>query len=49
MTNFDEPEKSEHMDMSSHLESSMADDNHHILLDQSNDAGFIPNRQDNYN
>ena len=47
MTNFEEPEKSEHMDMSSHMESSI-DNNHHILLDQSNDAGFIPNRQDTF-
>ena len=37
MTNFEEQEKSEHMYMSSHVDSSVCDDHNQILLDQSND------------
>ena len=44
MTNFDEQIKSEHMDMSSHLESSMDHDHQVLLLDQSNDVGMLPNK-----
>ena len=35
------------MDMSSHMESSM-DNNNHILLDQSNDVGLMPNQQNTF-